>query len=177
MSDLHSCPFCGDPEKVIEKELVFAHYDTYPVSEGHCLIITRRHVAEYFQATAAEKAAIWELVDEVKTILDRDFSPDGYNVGVNIGRAAGQSIPHLHIHVIPRYEAAPFKFHGQSMADPAELVSTIVSRGIPALIRALQAAAVSGSAKSDTCIPGTWFIWATNPLPIQPSAEVPTRIG
>ncbi len=103
MSDLHSCPFCGDPKKVIEKELVFAHYDTYPVSAGHCLVITRRHVAEYFQATAAEKAAIWELVDEVKTILDRDFSPDGYNVGVNIGRAAGQSIPHVHIHVIPRY--------------------------------------------------------------------------
>ena len=103
MSDPHNCPFCNDSKKVIENELVFAHYDTYPVSEGHCLVITRRHVAEYFQATAAEKAAIWELVDEVKTIIDRDFRPDGYNVGVNIGRAAGQSIPHVHIHVIPRY--------------------------------------------------------------------------
>ncbi len=74
MSDPHSCPFCSDPEKVIETELAFAHYDTYPVSKGHCLIIPRRHVADYFLATAAEKAAIWELVDEVKKILDREFS-------------------------------------------------------------------------------------------------------
>jgi len=103
MSQYADCPFCDDPEKVIENELVFAHYDTYPVSNGHCLIITRRHVGEYFQATPQEKAAIWELVDQVKAIIDRDFSPDGYNVGVNIGKAAGQSIPHLHIHVIPRY--------------------------------------------------------------------------
>jgi diadenosine tetraphosphate (Ap4A) HIT family hydrolase len=103
MSEHPDCPFCGDPKKVIENELAFAHYDTYPVSNGHCLVITRRHVAEYFQATVAEKAAIWELVDQVKPIIDRDFGPDGYNVGVNIGAAAGQSIPHLHIHVIPRY--------------------------------------------------------------------------
>jgi diadenosine tetraphosphate (Ap4A) HIT family hydrolase len=103
MLELQDCPFCGDPEIIIENELAFAHYDTYPVSPGHCLIITRRHVAGYFGATAAEKAAIWQLVDEVKPIIDREFSPDAYNVGVNIGTAAGQSIPHLHIHVIPRY--------------------------------------------------------------------------
>ena len=103
MLELQDCPFCGDPEIIIENELAFAHYDTYPVSPGHCLIITRRHVAGYFEATAAEKAAIWQLVDEVKPIIGREFSPDAYNVGVNIGTAAGQSIPHLHIHVIPRY--------------------------------------------------------------------------
>ena len=103
MSEYPDCPFCDNPKKVIENELAFAHYDTYPVSNGHCLVITRRHVGEYFQATAEEKAAIWELVDQVKPIIDRDFGPDGYNVGVNIGAAAGQSIPHLHIHVIPRY--------------------------------------------------------------------------
>ena len=103
MSDNPDCPFCGDPEKIIDNELAFAHYDTYPVNDGHCLIIPRRHFAGYFEATAEEKVAIWELVDEVKPIIDRDFSPDGYNVGVNIGAAAGQSIPHLHIHVIPRY--------------------------------------------------------------------------
>jgi diadenosine tetraphosphate (Ap4A) HIT family hydrolase len=103
MSEYPDCPFCDNPKKVIENELAFAHYDTYPVSNGHCLVITRRHIAGYFQATAEEKAAIWELVDEVKPIIDRDFGPDGYNVGVNVGPAAGQSIPHLHIHVIPRY--------------------------------------------------------------------------
>jgi diadenosine tetraphosphate (Ap4A) HIT family hydrolase len=89
---------------VIENELAFAHYDSYPVNPGHCLIITRRHVAEYFQATAEEKAAIWALVDEMKTIIDKEYKPDGYNVGVNIGEAAGQSVPHIHIHMIPRYK-------------------------------------------------------------------------
>ena len=104
MLELPDCPFCGDPQIILENELALVHYDSYPVSAGHCLVTPRRHVAEYFQATAAEKAAIWELVDELKPIIDREFSPDGYNIGVNIGAAAGQSIPHLHIHVIPRYK-------------------------------------------------------------------------
>ena len=89
---------------VIENELAFAHYDFYPASTGHCLIIPRRHVAEYFQATAEEKAAIWSLVDEMKIIIDREYKPDGYNIGVNIGKTAGQSVPHIHIHMIPRYK-------------------------------------------------------------------------
>ena len=100
----NSCIFCGNPDRVIENELAFAHYDSYPVNPGHCLIITHRHVAEYFQATAEEKAAIWALVDEMKTVVDKEYKPDGYNVGVNIGGAAGQSVPHLHIHMIPRYK-------------------------------------------------------------------------
>ena len=103
MLELSDCPFCGEPEIIIENELAFVHPDTYPVSPGHCLIIPRRHIAGYFEATADEKLAIWQLLDEVKPILDREYGPDGYNVGVNIGSAAGQSIPHLHIHVIPRY--------------------------------------------------------------------------
>ena len=104
MTEHKECPFCGDPEFVIENELAFAHYDGYPVNAGHCLIIPRRHVAEYFEATALEKAAIWALVDEMKVIIDKQFNPDGYNVGVNIGAAAGQSVPHIHIHMIPRYK-------------------------------------------------------------------------
>ena len=103
MSENQNCIFCGDPTMVIENELAFAHYDTYPVNPGHCLIIPRRHVAEYFQATAEEKVAIWALVDEMKVILDEEYKPDGYNVGVNICEAAGQSVPHIHIHMIPRY--------------------------------------------------------------------------
>ena len=103
MLELPDCPFCGEPEIIIENESAFVHPDTYPVSPGHCLIIPRRHIAGYFEATAGEKLAIWQLLDEVKPIIDRKYGPDGYNVGVNIGSAAGQSIPHLHIHVIPRY--------------------------------------------------------------------------
>jgi diadenosine tetraphosphate (Ap4A) HIT family hydrolase len=104
MSELQNCPFCGDPSMVIENELAFAHYDSYPVNKGHCLIIPRRHVAEYFQATAEEKEAIWALVDEMKTIIDKEYQPDGYNIGVNVGKMAGQTIPHIHIHMIPRYK-------------------------------------------------------------------------
>ena len=104
MSEHQNCIFCGDPSMVIENDLAFAHYDSYPVNPGHCLIIPRRHVAEYFEATTEEKAAIWALVDEMKTILDKEYKPDGYNVGVNIGKAAGQSVPHVHIHMIPRYK-------------------------------------------------------------------------
>jgi diadenosine tetraphosphate (Ap4A) HIT family hydrolase len=103
MTEHLDCPFCGEPTVVIENELAFAHYDSYPVNPGHCLVITRRHVAEYFQATAEEKAAILALVDEMKTIIDAEYKPDGYNIGVNIGEAAGQSVPHIHIHMIPRY--------------------------------------------------------------------------
>ncbi len=104
MSDHPNCPFCTQPNIVIENELAFIRYDGYPVSPGHCLIVPRRHVAEYFQATPEEKAAIWALVDEMKIIIDKEFNPDGYNVGVNIGESAGQSVPHIHVHMIPRYK-------------------------------------------------------------------------
>ena len=104
MSEHQICIFCGEPSMVIENDLAFAHYDSYPVSPGHCLIIPRRHVAEYFEATTEEKAAIWALVDDMKTILDKEYKPDGYNIGVNIGKEAGQSVPHIHIHMIPRYK-------------------------------------------------------------------------
>lgn len=104
MSEHQNCFFCGDHDSITENALAYARYDKeYPVSPGHCLVVTHRHVAGYFQATQEEKAAVWALVDEMKSIIDREFNPDGYNVGVNIGQAAGQSVPHLHIHVIPRY--------------------------------------------------------------------------
>jgi len=103
MTENQDCPFCGEPTVVIENELAFASYDSYPANPGHCLITPRRHFAEYFQATTEEKVAIWALVDEMKTIIDRDYKPDGFNIGVNIGAAAGQSVPHIHIHMIPRY--------------------------------------------------------------------------
>jgi diadenosine tetraphosphate (Ap4A) HIT family hydrolase len=67
------------------------------------LIVPRRHVAEFFQATQEEKLAIFDLIDEMKVIIDEKHNPDGYNIGVNIGKAAGQSVPHIHIHMMPRY--------------------------------------------------------------------------
>jgi diadenosine tetraphosphate (Ap4A) HIT family hydrolase len=77
--------------------------DEYPVTQGHTLVIPRRHAETYFDITPEEKLALWDLVDEVKQILEDLKQPDGYNIGINVGTAAGQSVMHLYIHVIPRY--------------------------------------------------------------------------
>lgn len=83
----------------------FAIFDQFPVSLGHALVVTKRAVATWFEASAAEQAALMELVNVVKSKLDEqlDPRPDGYNVGFNSGDAAGQTVPHVHVHVIPRY--------------------------------------------------------------------------
>lgn len=100
---MDTCPFCTEPEPFLESELCFARYDHYPVSEGHTLIITKRHVSSFFDLTAKEMSELTALTVKVKKILDERFQPDGYNVGINVGEAAGQSVWHVHLHVIPRY--------------------------------------------------------------------------
>lgn len=100
------CPFCridDETPQVWGSELVLALHDRYPVSPGHTLLIPRRHVATYFDASAEEQAELWRGVEAVKAFLDQELKPDGYNVGFNAGEAAGQTVMHLHIHVIPRY--------------------------------------------------------------------------
>ncbi len=99
------CLFCTDPRGVsLEKELAYSARDTYAVSPGHTLVIPRRHVASFFDLTPEEINACMELITEERKLLDEEFKPDGYNIGVNVGPAAGQSIFHVHIHVIPRYK-------------------------------------------------------------------------
>lgn len=100
-----SCRFCNRPDEraVMVNDLVQAWYDRHPVSDGHMLIVPRRHFADYFDCTPAERDALWAMVADAKAHLDEKHSPDGYNVGINVGRAAGQSVMHLHIHLIPRY--------------------------------------------------------------------------
>jgi len=98
-----NCPFCQPEEVILENELAFVIYDRFPVSPGHMLVITRRHVSDLFDSTPAERQAVNDLLEEAKALLDRRYHPDGYNVGVNCGEAAGQTIMHLHIHLIPRY--------------------------------------------------------------------------
>ena len=99
----NSCPFCDNSFPLLDNGLGYVRFDKYPVSPGHCLVVPRRHVASLFDATRAELAALWALVDLAKAKLDAEYRPDGYNIGVNIGQVAGQSVMHLHIHVIPRY--------------------------------------------------------------------------
>jgi superfamily II DNA or RNA helicase/diadenosine tetraphosphate (Ap4A) HIT family hydrolase/SOS-response transcriptional repressor LexA len=88
---------------VASNDLAFAIRDRYPVSSGHTLIITRRVVADWFSATEDERLAIMRLVEQVKERLDAELHPSGYNVGFNAGAAAGQTVMHLHVHVIPRF--------------------------------------------------------------------------
>ncbi len=99
------CIFCDYIKKnyIMENGLAFAIYDNYPVNTGHMLIIPKRHYASYFDATPDEILAFNELINKAKELLDSVHMPDGYNIGINIGEAAGQTIFHLHIHVIPRY--------------------------------------------------------------------------
>jgi diadenosine tetraphosphate (Ap4A) HIT family hydrolase len=101
---VNSCPFCKIENSVMNNELAWARYDLYPVSPGHMLIITKRHVADFFETTPEERRAINDLLEEAKHLLERDFKPDGYNIGVNCGESAGQTIMHLHVHLIPRYQ-------------------------------------------------------------------------
>jgi diadenosine tetraphosphate (Ap4A) HIT family hydrolase len=98
-------PFLARPEAahVAANALAFAIRDAFPVSPGHTLVVTRRLVETWFDATAEEQAAVMALVNAVKAALDESHRPDGYNVGFNAGAAAGQTVPHLHVHVIPRY--------------------------------------------------------------------------
>jgi diadenosine tetraphosphate (Ap4A) HIT family hydrolase len=99
------CPFCTIPAEriTLRNTLAFATWDINPVTKGHTLIIPFRHVVSFFDTTPGEQAAIIELILKARHILDERYHPDGYNIGVNIGEAAGQVIMHLHFHVIPRY--------------------------------------------------------------------------
>ena len=100
-------PFLARDTKdwVANNALAFAIRDAFPVSPGHTLVVPRRLFASWFEATAEERAAIFELVDAVRRQLDASEAPPcGYNIGINVGAAAGQTVAHLHVHVIPRYE-------------------------------------------------------------------------
>jgi diadenosine tetraphosphate (Ap4A) HIT family hydrolase len=100
------CPFCEIPAEqiVLENERAKAFYDKYPVQKGHLLIVPKRHIASYFEATEEEITAIHRLLHEGKEKLDQEFAPDGYNIGVNVGSYGGQTVMHLHVHLIPRYK-------------------------------------------------------------------------
>ena len=99
------CPFCSvsSSDVVWSSDLAFAIRDRYPVTEGHTLVIPRRHVETYFDASGQEQAELWRAVEAVKAELEATLAPDGYNVGFNVGAAAGQTVMHLHVHVIPRH--------------------------------------------------------------------------
>ena len=122
---LSHCIFCNiRPDQVIaENALAVALFDNYPVNHGHVLIVLKRHVQTYFDTTPEEMDAITRLVTVVKDRLEQQFHPDGYNIGVNVGAAAGQTIFHLHVHVIPRYSG--------DVADPRGGIRRIKKSIVP----------------------------------------------
>ena len=105
MKDVGDCIFCR-PERTIllVSKLSLAVLDEFPVSKGHALVVPKRHAATIWDLTDSEDTDLYRLVRDVKELLVERFSPDGFNVGANCGEAAGQSVWHAHVHVIPRYK-------------------------------------------------------------------------
>ena len=100
-----SCIFCELREDILfENDLAIAFFDNHPVSKGHTLVIPKRHVETYFDLNEKEIEAMFQLSIKVKEHLDREYHPDGYNVGFNVLEAGGQSVMHAHMHIIPRYK-------------------------------------------------------------------------
>jgi diadenosine tetraphosphate (Ap4A) HIT family hydrolase len=99
------CPFCPPLEvrALLESELAFAIFDRFPVNPGHVLVIPRRHVADIFDLTEGELRDLLRLLSLARQRIASDFAVAGFNAGVNVGDAAGQTIAHAHVHLIPRY--------------------------------------------------------------------------
>ena len=101
------CLFCNpdsDSELIVESATAYAIYDKFPVNDGHALIIPKKHCSDYFDLTFKEQAACIFMLNNVKGIVSEKFKPDGFNIGINVGEKAGQTISHVHIHLIPRYD-------------------------------------------------------------------------
>jgi diadenosine tetraphosphate (Ap4A) HIT family hydrolase len=97
------CELCQPADVLLENALAFVRYDSNSLSRGHLLVIPRRHVADFFAMTIEEHSAVLDLLRRAQARIQEQFRPDGYNIGVNVGAAAGQSRMHVHLHLIPRY--------------------------------------------------------------------------
>ncbi len=113
------CELCKEQMFLFGDENAFVRYDNNSLSKGHVLVVPRRHVADFFDMTWAEKTSVIALLDRARAEISRDHSPDGYNIGVNIGQAAGQSRMHVHVHLIPRYAG--------DVADPGGGIRCVLS--------------------------------------------------
>ena len=101
-----ACPFCVRYEELevgASNEDCVSFLDAFPLSPGHTLVVPKRHEPNFFSLTAQEHTSLWQLVDEVRSALIETHAPDGWNIGINVGNAGGQTIDHAHVHVIPRY--------------------------------------------------------------------------
>ena len=114
------CELCRLAEVVLENELAYVRPDKNALSRGHMLVVPKRHVADFFGMSADEQAAVLRLLNQAQHFVSERYSPDGYNIGVNIGKAAGQSRMHVHVHLIPRYAG--------DVADPGGGIRCVLRR-------------------------------------------------
>lgn len=102
------CPFCrrirGRKFLLATRRTAVAIPDAYPVNPGHCLVLPKRHEPDFFELTVQEQSDIQELLWELRELLEAEHDTKSFNVGVNVGAAAGQTVDHAHVHLIPRYE-------------------------------------------------------------------------
>ena len=117
---MSACELCTPRDVVCENALAYACLDKNSLSRGHAIVVPRRHVADFFEMSGAEQAALLELLNEAKALMQKKHSPDGYNIGANIGAAAGQSRMHVHFHLIPRYKG--------DVADPRGGIRCVLKR-------------------------------------------------
>lgn len=104
---MKNCFFCtsiNNKDYTLENDLAIARFDDFPVNPGHLEIIPKRHIKDWWETTQEEKLAIFKLLEDAKKLIDEKYHPDAYNIGMNLGEDAGQSIMHLHVHLIPRYK-------------------------------------------------------------------------
>lgn len=101
-----TCPFCDLPSEriLLNNDVGMVVKDAYPVSPGHTLIIPHRHIGSFFELDSRERQRLFDLLEGAKDQLEAESQPEGYNIGVNDGPVAGQTVPHLHIHLIPRFK-------------------------------------------------------------------------
>ena len=100
---MNDCKFCNIRNPILENEYWIGIYDKFPVTDGHILLIPKRHSSNYFECLESEKQSLLELIDLTKEFLIENYHPNGFNVGFNVGEVGGQTIFHTHIHIIPRY--------------------------------------------------------------------------
>jgi diadenosine tetraphosphate (Ap4A) HIT family hydrolase len=100
---MKGCELCEPKDVVFESDFAYVRYDSSSLSAGHVIVVPKRHVADFFDMSGAEQGSVLALLNRARRLVQEKHKPDGYNIGVNVGAAAGQSRMHVHVHLIPRY--------------------------------------------------------------------------
>ena len=109
---MKGCELCARGEVLFESDFAYACYEANPLSKGHVIVVPKRHVADFFEMSGAEQGSVLALLNRARKLVQEKHKPDGYNIGVNVGAAAGQSRMHVHVHLIPRYAGEPHEGKG-----------------------------------------------------------------